>query len=114
MDLARYQTIFLEEASEHCAEMSAALLELEKDPGSADAIDRVFRAAHSIKGMAASLGHDGLAELAHAMEDRMQVFREAGRVAGGEGVALLFRALAALEHMLRPVRPMRHRRMLPS
>ncbi len=100
MDLARYQTIFLEEASEHCAEMSAALLQLEKDPDSADAIDRVFRAAHSIKGMAASLGHDGLAELAHAMEDRMQVFREAGRVAGGEGVALLFRALAALEHML--------------
>ncbi|MGE4649421.1 MAG: ATP-binding protein, partial [Myxococcota bacterium] len=100
MDLARYQTIFLEEASEHCAEMSAALLQLEKDPDSADAIDRVFRAAHSIKGMAASLGHDGLAELAHAMEDRMQVFREAGRAAGGEGLALLFRALAALERML--------------
>jgi len=100
LDLSRYQTLFLEEAAEHCAEMSAALLELEKDAGSTEAIDLVFRAAHSIKGMAASLGHDAVSELAHAMEDRMQVFREAGRVFGSSGIALLFRALAGLEQML--------------
>jgi len=104
LDLSRYQTLFLEEASEHCAEMSAALLELEKDCGSAESIDLIFRAAHSIKGMAASLGHDAVAELAHAMEDRMQSFREAGRVSGEDGTALLFRALLALEEMLEAFR----------
>jgi len=104
LDLSRYQTLFLEEASEHCAEMSAALLELEKDSGRVEAIDLVFRAAHSIKGMAASLGHDEVAELAHAMEDRMQVFREAGRVSGEDGISQLFRDLVALEQMLEAFR----------
>ena len=104
LDLSRYQTLFLEESREHCAEMSAALLELEKDCDSAESIDLLFRAAHSIKGMAASLGHDAVAELAHAMEDRMQSVREAGRVSGEDGTALLFRALLALEEMLEAIR----------
>jgi two-component system, chemotaxis family, sensor kinase CheA len=54
VDLAKYRALFLEEASEHLAEMSRACLALEKDPANGEAIDLVFRTAHSIKGMAAS------------------------------------------------------------
>ena len=57
MDLAKYRTLFLEEAGEHLAEMSRALLVLEKDPASTESIDLVFRMAHSTKSMAASLGY---------------------------------------------------------
>ena len=103
MDLAKYRTIFIEESTEHFAEMSSALLELEKNPASAAAIDVVFRMAHSVKGMAASLGYDSITEVAHRLEDRMQVIREDGRVAAGEEMSLLFRGLEALEGMVEAV-----------
>ncbi len=103
MDLAKYRTIFIEESTEHFAEISRALLELEKDPASAEAIDVVFRMAHSIKGMAASLGYDSITELAHRLEDRMQIARDAGRVGPHEELSLLFRGIAALEGMVNAV-----------
>ncbi|MEM7412269.1 MAG: chemotaxis protein CheA [Myxococcota bacterium] len=104
MDLAKYRTIFIEESTEHFAEMSRALLELEKDPRSAEAIDTVFRMAHSIKGMAASLGYDQITAVAHKLEDRMQVIREAGVVGPPEELSLLFRGLTALEGMVDSVK----------
>jgi two-component system chemotaxis sensor kinase CheA len=103
LDLAKYRAIFVEEATEHLAEISRALLELEKDPERAETIDLVFRMAHSIKGMAASLEYDAVAELAHALEDRMQKSRAAARMAGEE-LAPLFLGLEGLEAMLAVVR----------
>jgi two-component system chemotaxis sensor kinase CheA len=104
MDMAKYRQVFLEEATEHLAEMSHALLELEKDSAGAEAIDLLFRMAHSIKGMAASLGYDAITELAHRLEDRMQEFRTEGRVVGADGLALLFKGLEGLERMVAVVR----------
>ena len=60
VDLAKYRALFLEEATEHLAEMSRACLALEKEPANGEAIDLVFRMAHSIKGMAASLDYDAV------------------------------------------------------
>ena len=99
MDMAKYRQIFLEEAAEHLAEMSRALLQLEKDPRRAEAIDVLFRMAHSIKGMAASLEHRDIAETAHRFEDRMQEIRTAGGVVGAE-LPLLFREFEALEALV--------------
>ena len=79
--------------------MSRSLLELEKSPDSAGAIDSVFRAAHSIKGMAASLGYDAVTELSHRLEDRMDECRSAGRI-DAQGLELLFRGLEGLERMV--------------
>jgi two-component system chemotaxis sensor kinase CheA len=104
LDMAKYRAVFVEEATEHVAEISRALLELEKDAASADAIDRIFRMAHSIKGMAASLEYASVTELSHKIEDRMQAIRAAGRVPGGEELSLLFRGLAGLERMVAHVR----------
>ena len=104
MDLAKYRNLFLEEATEHLAEMARALLELEKEPARGEAIDLVFRMAHSIKGMAGTLGYDGITELAHRLEDHMDGYRAAGRVAPGEGLGLLFRGLEGLERMVEAVR----------
>jgi two-component system chemotaxis sensor kinase CheA len=104
VDLAKYRTLFLEEASDHLAEMSRALLDLEKDPASGEAIDLVFRMAHSIKGMASSLGYDAITEVAHRLEDRMADYRREGRVEAGEGIGILFRGLEGLERMVEVVR----------
>ncbi|HVN36977.1 MAG TPA: Hpt domain-containing protein, partial [Myxococcota bacterium] len=104
MDLAKYRAIFVEEAAENFAEMGRALLALEKNPGDAEAIDTMFRMAHSVKGMAASLDYTSVAELAHRLEDRMHAVRDRGRVSAGEESALLFRGLEALEAMLEAVK----------
>jgi two-component system chemotaxis sensor kinase CheA len=104
VDLAKYRTIFIEESMEHCAEMSSALIALEKNPKDGESIEVVFRMAHSIKGMAGSLGYDSITETAHRLEDRMQAVRTAGRVAPGEELSLLFRGLSALEAMVEAVK----------
>ena len=102
--MSKYRAVFLQEAAEHLEEMSRGLLELERDAARGEAIDLVFRMAHSIKGMAASLGYDPITELAHRLEDRMQAIRSAGRLPGGEELSLLFRGLAGLERMVAIVR----------
>jgi two-component system chemotaxis sensor kinase CheA len=103
LDMAKYRRIFLEEGSDHLAEISHALFDLEKEMASTEAIDTLFRMAHSLKSMAASLGYDSIAELAHRMEDRMEGIRAGGRVRGHEELALLFRSLEMLEAMLAAV-----------
>jgi two-component system, chemotaxis family, sensor kinase CheA len=104
VDLAKYRTLFLEEATEHLAEMSRACLALEKDAANGEAIDLVFRMAHSIKGMAASLEYDAVTQLAHKLEDRMAEWRAQGRVEQPEGMLLLFRGLEGLERMVAALR----------
>ncbi len=101
MDLAKYRNLFLEEATEHLAEMSRALLCLEKDPADGEAIDLCFRMAHSIKGMAGSLGYDAITEVSHRLEDQMAAVRAEGRV---DDPTLLFRGLEGLERMVEIVR----------
>ena len=100
MDLAKYRALFLEEATEHLAEMSRACLALEKDPAHGESIDLVFRLAHSIKGMAASLEDEAVTRLAHRLEDRMAEWRAQGRVDTPEGMMLLFRGLEGLERTI--------------
>lgn len=102
--MAKYRALFLEEATEHLAEMSRSLLVLEKDPEAGEAIETLFRMAHSIKSMAASLDYTSIAELSHRLEDRMEGVRQAGRVDGAEDLPLLFRGLEALERMVAGVR----------
>lgn len=104
LDMAKYRKLFLEEAGEHLGEISRALLELEKDTGSVDSIDTIFRMAHSIKSMAASLGYDPISELAHRVEDRMERIRSEAGLRGGGELSLLFRGLEGLEAMVGVVR----------
>jgi len=104
VDLAKYRALFLEEATEHLAEMSRALLDLEKDPTATEAIETVFRMAHSIKSMAASLDYTSVSELAHRLEDRMESVRAEGQVQDPEVLGLLFRGLEGLERMVGAVR----------
>lgn len=104
MDVEKYRALFLEEATEHLAEIGQALLVLEKDPHDAEALDTVFRMMHSMKGMGASLGYDAVSLLAHRLEDRLGSWKKAGRIDGRDGVALLFRGLDSLEKMVAVVR----------
>jgi two-component system chemotaxis sensor kinase CheA len=104
VDPVKYRNLFLEEATEHLAEMSRALLALEKDPRERESIDLVFRMVHSLKGMGGSLGYDAVSELSHRLEDRLGAWRAAGGIEDPNGLPLLFRGLESLERMVAIVR----------
>ena len=104
MDPARYQALFLEETVDHLAEMGRALLALEKDPASEEALETCFRMAHSIKGMAAAMRFAPIVECAHALEDRLESARAAGRVDTVSELPRWFAALGVLERLVSAVR----------
>ncbi|MEE8558845.1 MAG: chemotaxis protein CheW [Myxococcota bacterium] len=102
MNLEKYRALFIDEATDHLAEMSRAVVELEKCAGTPDAAEPIatlFRMAHSIKGMAASLSYEAVAELAHGLEGWMEPLRGRTGIPVG-AVPLLLEIVAALETMV--------------
>ncbi len=96
MDLSKYAALFLAESREHLAACNQSLLEWERDLTAAEPLGNLFRAIHTIKGMAATMGHDTVAALAHHTESLLDAIR-GGRVAASpEAVQLLFSAIDAL------------------
>lgn len=108
MDRDKYRRLFIDEARENLAQYTNHLVEFEKQESAggeaaekkrAEALDACFRAAHSLKGMAASMGYDAFAELAHTLEDLADKGRQ-GRRLGAEAVDLLLEGGDRLEAMV--------------
>ena len=96
MDVSKYAALFLAESREHLSTCNLLLLEWEREPEAAEPVAGLFRAIHTIKGMAATMGYTGVADLAHRMENLLDGLRQ-GRVAAGAGVfQLMFRSVDAL------------------
>src|SRR6266568_4183948 len=76
MDMSQYRGLFVSEAREHVRNLGSLTLLMERDPGNRDQVDALFRAAHSIKGMAASMEFRRIADLAHHLEDLMDRVRK--------------------------------------
>ena len=75
MMMARYSDTFRDEAQELLAELESALIELEEEPSSGEAVDRVFRVLHTLKGSGAMAGFDHTAALAHELENIFELIR---------------------------------------
>ncbi|HEX6405829.1 MAG TPA: chemotaxis protein CheA [Gemmatimonadales bacterium] len=96
MDLSKYATLFLAESREHLKACNSSLLEWEKEPAGVEPVDRLFRAIHTIKGMAATMGYSAVAQLSHGIENLLAGLRK-GRLEGSPAVfQLLFRAIDTL------------------
>ncbi|MDD4561494.1 MAG: chemotaxis protein CheA [Syntrophomonadaceae bacterium] len=76
MDMSQYLDVFLEESKEHLEILNQRLLELEKDSGNINALNEIFRAAHTLKGMSSTMGFDDLADLTHHMENVLSDLKE--------------------------------------
>src|SRR5664279_2813103 len=76
MDMSQYRELFISESREHLHAMNELIVSLEKEAGNGEKIDSLFRSAHSIKGMAASMAYGDIAELAHKIEDLMDRVRK--------------------------------------
>lgn len=100
MDTSQYMSMFLEESMENLQTLNEALLELEQQPENIDKLNEIFRVAHTIKGMAATMGFSQMAELTHKMEDVLSKFREGKLKVTEKVVTVLFRCLDTLEKMV--------------
>ena len=97
MDVSQYLEIFIDESEEHLQTLSDCIMVLEKEPDNKDTINEVFRAAHSLKGMAGTMGFKRMQHLTHDMENVFQEVRS-DRVKVTSGmIDLLFKCLDALE-----------------
>lgn len=97
MDLSQYAELFLAESREHLSACNQLLLEWERRPSSPEPVGGIFRAVHTMKGMAATMGYGRVADLAHRMENLLDQLRRGGKPPTDATLQLLFRATDALE-----------------
>lgn len=100
MDTTQYMSMFLEESKDNLQMLNDCLLDLEKEPENIEKIGEIFRVAHTMKGMAATMGFNHIAELTHKMEDVLSKFRDGEINVTAEVVTVLFKCLDSLERMV--------------
>ncbi|MBR4781817.1 MAG: chemotaxis protein CheA [Lachnospiraceae bacterium] len=97
MDVSQYLEVFIEEAKEHLQALNEHLLILEKEPENENTINEIFRAAHSLKGMAGTMGYKRMQRLTHDMENVFQEIRSGKMKVRPELTDCLFEGLDALQ-----------------
>ncbi len=97
MDVSQYLEIFLDESKEHLQNLNTQILNLEQDAEDRNTIDEIFRAAHSLKGMAGTMGFKRMQALTHDMENVFSEVRSGNLKVNANMIDLLFNCLDALE-----------------
>lgn len=97
MDTSQYLDIFLDESKEHLQNLSDQIMELEQNPENMDTINEIFRAAHSLKGMAGTMGYKRMQTLTHDMENVFSEVRNGTFKVQPGMIDVLFKCLDALE-----------------
>ena len=104
MDVSQYLEIFIDETNEHLQNLSDCIMVLEKEPDNKDTINEIFRAAHSLKGMAGTMGFKRMQHLTHDMENVFQEVRSDKISVNSRMIDLLFECLDALDKYLENVK----------
>ena len=97
MDVSQYLEIFLDETNEHLQNLNTQILSLEQEPDNMDTINEIFRAAHSLKGMAGTMGYKRMQTLTHDMENVFSEVRNGNIKVKAGMIDILFQCLDALE-----------------
>ena len=100
MDMSQYLEIFIEEAKEHLQGLNQSLLQLEQKPNDKSMLNEIFRAAHTLKGMSATMGYTKMAKLTHDMENVLHSLRNNELKVSTKLIDVLFKCLDALEDYL--------------
>ncbi len=104
MDVSQYLEIFLDETTEHLQNLNTQILALEQEPENMDTINEIFRAAHSLKGMAGTMGYKRMQTLTHDMENVFSEVRNGNIKVKANMIDLLFQCLDALEEYTNNIR----------
>lgn len=97
MEMSEYKEIFKAESEEHLQQLNEALLGLEQNPEDMDYINNMFRSAHTLKGMSATMGFNTIAELTHEMENIMDMIRKSQITLTEKIIEIQFECLDTLE-----------------
>lgn len=100
MDTSQYLDLFIDETKEHLQSLNEHILVLEKEPENEDTINEIFRAAHTLKGMAGTMGFTRMQRLTHDLENVFSEIRNGNMKANAKLIDVLFRGLDALEQYL--------------
>ncbi len=100
MDVSQYLEIFIDETKEHLQNLNTQILELEQDSENMDTVNEIFRAAHSLKGMAGTMGYKRMQNLTHDMENVFSEVRNGNIKVQPPMIDILFQCLDALEGYL--------------
>lgn len=100
MDTNQYLEMFLDESKEHLQACNEHLLELEKNPEDLAIVNEVFRSAHTLKGMSATMGYEDIADLTHKMENVLDAIRNSKISVSTEILDVVFKAVDYLEEMV--------------
>ena len=100
MDLSQYLEIFIDESKEHLQTLNDQVLILESEPENVDTVNEIFRAAHSLKGMAGTMGYKRMQRLTHDMENVFSEIRNGKMNVNADLVDIVFKCLDALEGYL--------------
>lgn len=103
MDTNQYMVMFLEESREHLQTLNSCLLDLEHNPENLSVLNEIFRSAHTIKGMSATMGFTKIAELTHEMENVLDLLRKNQLEPSEEIVDTIFKCVDTLEQMVENV-----------
>ncbi|WP_276912537.1 chemotaxis protein CheA [Aneurinibacillus aneurinilyticus] len=100
MEMNQYLDMFIEESKEHIQAINDHLLVLENDPENVNLINEIFRSAHTLKGMAATMGFEDMAALTHEMENVLDQARNHKLVIDTDIMDVIFKCVDVLETML--------------
>ncbi len=100
MDTNQYMDMFLDESHEHLQSLNEGLLSLEENPEDISVVNDIFRNAHTLKGMSATMGYNKIAELTHEMEDVLDLIRKEQLKLDEDIIDTLFKCLDSLEQMI--------------
>ena len=100
MDTNQYMDMFLDESHEHLQSLNEGLLSLEENSEDLSVVNDIFRNAHTLKGMSATMGYNKIAELTHEMEDVLDLIRKEQLKLNEDIIDTLFKCLDSLEQMV--------------
>ena len=103
-DNSQYRELFFEETDDHLSQLNDGVLALESEPENREQLDSIFRSAHTLKGMAATMGYDTMAKLTHSMENMFQGFKDGVLAITGDSISLIFDCLDKLAEIVEDIR----------
>lgn len=103
-DNSAYLSLFFEESDDNLQLLNDNILELENEPDNMDLVNEIFRAAHTLKGMSATMGYDVMTKLTHKMENVFDLFKSGKLKVNSDYISLIFRCLDRLSQLVEDLR----------